>query len=41
MLENGRIDVSEGFDVNKTDGLCECFICHYWYLLEINSARSM
>ena len=22
--------------VNKTDGLCECIICHYWNFLNIN-----
>ena len=29
MLEYDRIDVFEGIDVNKTDGLCECIIWHY------------
>ena len=33
MLEYGiyDIDISEGFDVNKTDLSKECDICHYWY----------
>ena len=30
-LEYDRIDVSEGIDVNKTDGSRECIIWHYWY----------
>ena len=29
MLENDRIDISEGFDVSKTNLLNECDICHY------------
>ena len=28
--------VSERTDINKTDGWCECIICHYWYFLNIN-----
>ena len=36
MLEYGRIDVSEGIDVNKTNKLKECRLCHYWYFLEKN-----
>ena len=36
MLEYDRIHVSEGIDVNKIDGICECIIRHYWYLLDIN-----
>ena len=36
MLEYDRIDVSEGLDTNKTHGLHECTICHYWYNLRIN-----
>ena len=31
MLQYGRIDISEGIDVNKTSLLEECDICHYWY----------
>ena len=23
--------MSEGIDINKTDGSCDCIICHYWY----------
>ena len=29
MLECGRIDISKGIDVNKTDTSNECDICHY------------
>ena len=31
MLEYGRIDISEGIDVNKTNLSKECDIRHYWY----------
>ena len=36
MLKNERIDISEGFDVNKSNGSKECDICHYWYFLDKN-----
>lgn len=36
MLEYDRIVVSESIDTNKTDGLRECIIYHYWYVLKIN-----
>ena len=36
MLEYDRIDVSEGIDVNKANGLQKGIICHYWYFLKIN-----
>ena len=35
MLEYDRIDISEGIDVNKTNLLEECNICHYWYFKNI------
>ena len=35
MLEYGRIDISEGIDVNKTNLSKECDICHYWYFEDI------
>ena len=35
MLEYGRIDISEGIDVNKTNLSKECNICHYWYFKDI------
>ena len=31
MLEYGRIDISEGTDVNKMSTSKECDIFHYWY----------
>ena len=34
MLEYDRIDISEGIDINKTNALKECNICHYWYFLD-------
>ena len=34
MLYFGRIDVSEGTDVNKISKSKECNICHYWYFLD-------
>ena len=36
MLEYDNIDLSEGIDVNKTNGLRECIICRYRYLIEIS-----
>ena len=36
MLEFDGIDIFKGLDVNKTDGLRECIICHYRYFLNIN-----
>ena len=33
MLYYDTINVSEGIDVNKTSASKECYICHYWYLL--------
>ena len=29
------IDISEGVDINKTNELIECKICHYWYFEDI------
>ena len=28
------MDISEGIDVNKTNELKDCFICHYWYFID-------
>ena len=36
MLEYDRTDVSEGIDGNKTSGLGERIICHYWYFIGMN-----
>ena len=33
MLYFGRIDVSEGFHVNKTTASKECDTYHYWFFL--------
>ena len=33
MLEYDRIDISEGFDINKTNASEEYDICHYCYFL--------
>ena len=33
MLYCDRIDVSEEIDFNRTTASRECYICHYWYLL--------
>ena len=29
------IGISEGINVKKSNGSCECIICHYWYFFEI------
>ena len=34
MLEDDRIDISEGIDINKTNTSKECDICHYWNFLD-------
>ena len=36
MLEYGRIDISEGTDIDKTNKSKECMLCHYWYFLDKN-----
>ena len=36
MLEYGRIDISEGIDIDKSSKSKECDICHYWYFLDKN-----
>ena len=35
MLEDDRINISEGVDVNKTSLSKECDICHCWYFKNI------
>ena len=35
MLEYGRIDISEGIDIKKTNVSKECDISHYWYFKDI------
>ena len=34
--EYDRFDVFDGTDVNKTFGLHEFIICHYWHFLQLN-----
>ena len=36
MLQDERIDVSEGIDLKKSNKSKECDICHYWYFLDKN-----
>ena len=35
MLEYDSIDISEGTDINKTNGSKDCDICRYWYFKDI------
>ena len=35
MLENDRIDISEGIDVNETNASNERDIWHYWYFKDV------
>ena len=35
MLEYDRTDILEGIDINKTNALKECDICHYWHCKNI------
>ena len=35
MLEYDSIDISEGSDINKTNGSKDCDICRYWYFKDI------
>ena len=36
MLKYDRIDISEGIDVDMSNKLQECMLCHYWYFLDKN-----
>ena len=37
MLENDRIDISEGIDVNKNKNISrECSLCKFYYFLDKN-----
>ena len=36
MLKYGRINISEGIDINKTSASKECDICYYCYFLDKN-----
>ena len=33
MLEDERINISDGIDVGMTNKSKECMLCHYWYFL--------
>ena len=35
MLQHGKIDASEGSDVNKTSTSKECELCHYWFFKDV------
>ena len=35
MLEYDRTGILEGIDINKTNALKECDICHYWHCKNI------
>ena len=35
-IEQEKIDISEGIDVNKTNLSKECDICHYWCFKHIS-----
>ena len=34
MLINGKIDISDGIDVDMSDKPRECRLCHYWCFLD-------
>ena len=36
MLEYGKIDVSDGIDVDMSDKSKKCMPCYYWYFLDKN-----
>ena len=33
MLIYEKIDISDGIDVDMSDGSKECMLCHYWHFL--------
>ena len=35
MLQYGRIDLSEGIDIDRTNKSKECMLCHYWYFRDV------
>ena len=35
IIQDERIDTSEGIDINKSYESTECMICHYRYFLDI------
>ena len=34
-MQDSKIDVSEGTDVNKTSASKECELCHYWFFEDV------
>ena len=34
MLQNDRINISKGIDINKTNASKNCGICNYWHFLD-------
>ena len=36
MLKYGKIDITEGIDVDKINKSRKCMFCHYWYYLNKN-----
>ena len=41
MLENNRIDISEGIDVDKINASKECNFFHYWYFKDIGFKQEL
>ena len=35
MLQNRKIDVSEGIDIDKTSTSKEFELCHYWFFKDV------
>ena len=35
MLQYGKIDASEGIDINKRNVSKECELCHYWFFKDV------
>ena len=35
ILQYEKIDILKGIDINKSNKLKECMICHYWYFKDI------
>ena len=36
ILENDKIYISKGIDINKTNKSKECMLCYYWHFLDKN-----
>ena len=35
MLQNERVDISEGIDIIKSNKSKECMICHFWCFKDV------